>query len=98
VRLDSAFGPEAATRIGLPDPQGARVTGITTGSPAESAKFQVGDVILAFDGTRIEDDNHLINMVNLTPVNKEVEVRLVRAGKSLSIKVRVGNRTDMPTE
>ncbi len=98
VRLDSAFGPEAAARIGLPDPQGARVTGITKASPAETANIQVGDVILAFDGTRIEDDNHLINMVSLTPVNKEVEVRLVRSGKPVSIKVRVGNRTDLPTE
>jgi serine protease Do len=98
VRLDSAFGPEAAARIGLSGPRGARVTGITPNSPAESAHLQIGDVILAFDGNRIEDDNHLINMVNLTPVNKEVEVRLVRSGKPVSIKVRVGNRTELPTE
>jgi serine protease Do len=98
VRLDSGFGPEAAARIGLPDPQGARVTGITKNSPAESANIQVGDVILAFDGKRVEDDNHLINMVNLTPVNKEVEIRLVRSGKPVSIRVRVGNRTELPTE
>jgi serine protease Do len=98
VRLDAAFGPEAAAKIGLPGPRGARVTGITKDSPAESAQIQVGDVILAFDGTRIEDDDHLINMVSLTPVNKEVEIRLVRGGKPLAFKVRVGNRSELPAE
>ncbi len=98
VRLDSAFGPEAAAKIGLASPQGARVTGITKDSPAEAARIQVGDVILALDGTRIENDNHLINLVSLTPVDKEVVIRLVRGGQTLSLKVRVGNRSDMPAE
>ncbi|MEX2175313.1 MAG: trypsin-like peptidase domain-containing protein [Pirellulaceae bacterium] len=98
VRLDSAFGPEAAAKAGLSLPHGARVTGITKSSPAESAQIQVGDVILAFDGARVEDDNHLINLVSLTPVDKEVELRLLRAGQPQSLKVRVGNRTDMSAE
>ena len=98
VRLDSAFGPEAAAKAGLPRPAGARVTGITKGSPAEAARMQVGDVILTFAGTRIEDDNHLINLVSLTPVSDEVEVKLLRAGKHVTLKVRVANRTDMPAE
>jgi serine protease Do len=92
VRLDSTFGPEAAARLGLPRPQGARVTGITKGSPAELARIAIDDVILDFDGTRIEDDNHLINLVSLTPVNKEVEVHLLRAGRPMRLRVRVGNR------
>jgi len=92
VRLDSTFGPEAAAKLGLPRPQGARVTGITKSSPAEQAKIAIDDVILEFDGTRIDDDNHLINLVSLTPVNKEVELRLIRAGHPLILRVRVGNR------
>jgi serine protease Do len=92
VRLDSSFGPESAARLGLARPEGARVTGITKSSPAEQARLQIDDVILMFDGTRIEDDNHLINLVSLTPVNKDVEVRLLRAGEVQSVRVRVGNR------
>ena len=98
VRLDSAFGPEAAAKIGLPRPEGARVTGITKDSPAMAAKIQVGDILLNYGGTRIEDDNHLINLVSLTPVNEEVEVRLLRAGKPLTLKVRVANKTGMSGE
>ena len=92
VRLDSSFGPESAARLGLARPEGARVTGITKSSPAEQARLQIDDVILMFDGTRIEDDNHLINLVSLTPVSKEVEVRLLRGGEMQSVRVRVGNR------
>jgi serine protease Do len=98
VRLDSAFGPDAAAKIGLARPEGARVTGITKASPAEVAKIQVGDILLTFAGTRIEDDNHLINLVSLTPVNEEVEVRLLRGGKAVTLTVRVANRTEMPAE
>ena len=99
VRLDSAFGPEAAAKVGLPRPEGARVTGITKGSPAElPPRFRSGDVILTFDGTRIEDDNHLINLVSLTPVDEEIEVRLLRAGKPLTLKVKVANKTGMSGE
>jgi serine protease Do len=98
VRLDSSFGPDAAARIGLARPQGARVSGITRNSPAEQARILVGDVILEFDGTRIEDDVHLINLVSLTPVNKEVQVRLFRDGRSVNVRLRVANRAQMPAE
>ena len=52
-------------------PEGARVTGVTRNSPADQARLAIGDVILEFDGTRVEDDMHLINLVSLTPVNKD---------------------------
>ncbi|MCU0879945.1 MAG: trypsin-like peptidase domain-containing protein [Pirellulaceae bacterium] len=98
VRLDAAFGPEAALRAGLARPQGARVSGVTKGSPAEAAELRVGDVILSFDGTRVDDDNHLINLVSLTPVEREVDVRVLRDGTVQTIKVRVANRTPGPSQ
>ena len=74
------------------------MTGVTRNSPAEQARLQVGDVILEFDGTRVEDDMHLINLVSLTPVNKDVELRLLRSGRPLQIRVRVANRAAMPAD
>ncbi len=94
VHLDSRFNAEVAARMGLPRPQGARVTGITPDSPAEAAGLKTDDVILRFDGTRIEDDSHLVNRVSLTPVDKEVEIVIFREGKSETIKVKVGQRSD----
>ncbi|MEZ6110397.1 MAG: trypsin-like peptidase domain-containing protein [Pirellulaceae bacterium] len=93
VLLDHKFDVEMATRLGLPRADGAYVKGITPGSPADSAEFREGDVILRFDGSRIEDDDHLINRVALTPVGKEVAVQVFRGGQVISLRVRVGDRS-----
>lgn len=92
VHLDSKFSPEAAVKLGLPRMQGARVSGITSGSPAELASIRVGDVILQFEGQRIEDDGHLVNLVSNTPVEKEVSLTIYREGKALPMRVKVGDR------
>jgi len=92
VHLDSKFGPEKAAELGLPRPKGAHVTGITPHSPAEAAKIQTHDVILQFDGAAVENDSHLVNLVSLTPVHKEVRLLVYRNGKTLTFKVKVGDR------
>jgi serine protease Do len=95
VKLDSRFDADQAIRAGLPRGEGARVNAITPKSPAEVAKLKVGDVILAIDGTRIDDDTHLINLVSLTPVGSEVELRVLRGTDILAVKVKVGNRAEI---
>lgn len=92
VHLDSKFSPEAAAKLGLPRVQGARVSGVTPGSPAELAQIHLGDVILQFDGQRIEDDGHLVNLVSNTPIEKEVSLTIFREGRSLGLRVKVGDR------
>jgi serine protease Do len=93
VHLDSKFTPDVAAKAGMTRVQGARISGITPNSPAAVYKLQVGDVIIRFDGQPIDDDNHLVNLVSLTPVNKDVPVILYRGGKLQSLIVRVGDRT-----
>lgn len=93
VHLDSKFSPEVAARIGLPRVQGARISGITPNSPAAGSELTVGDVILQYDGVPIEDDNHLVNLVSLTQVGKDVPVLVFRGGKPYKITVQVGDRT-----
>ena len=94
VHLDSQFSAEAAVRAGLPSRQGARVTAITPNSPASRADIKVGDVVLQFNGVRITDDNHLVNLVGLTPVGKDVDVIIFRNGKASTVQVAVGSRSD----
>jgi serine protease Do len=95
VKLDSRYDAEQAIRAGLPRGEGARINSITPKSPAESARLKVGDVILSYDGTRIEDDTHLINLVSLTPVGTEAELRVLRGAEILAVKVKVGNRAEI---
>ncbi len=94
VLLDAEYSEDEATQLGLPRLVGAKVKGITKNSAAETAQLMAGDVILEYDGTRIEDDNHLINQVGLTPVGKEVSISLLRKGRPLELRTKVGTRAD----
>ena len=93
VNLNSKFGPAMAAELGLPRPIGAHVTGITPGSPAEAAKLQPGDVILEFNRTPIEDDAHLVVLVSLTEIGKNVPVLIFRDRRPMTIMVKVGDRS-----
>lgn len=94
VTLDRNFGPVMAAELGLPRPLGARIVDLTENSPASEARLQPGDVILQFEKTPIEDDAHLVNLVNLTEVGKEVSLLVYRDRQTRVVKVRVGNRGD----
>ncbi len=93
VNLDSTFGSAVAAEIGLPCPTGARITGITSKSPAQAAGIRVGDVILEFNSIQVEDDAHLVNLVSLTGVGVKVPLLIWRERKTLTIEVTVGDRS-----
>jgi serine protease Do len=80
VQLENAFDVSTARRLGLNTAMGALVKSILPDSPAARAGIQVGDVIVDFDGVRIENDGHLVKTVGLTPVGRTVTVTLYRNG------------------
>jgi serine protease Do len=97
VTLDQRFNSTVAVKMGLPPRrQGAHVTGVTPGGPAEAARLQRGDVILKFNGIRVDNDTHLIYLVSLTEVGKEVPMEVFRNGQIMHVNVKVGNKSDHP--
>jgi serine protease Do len=92
VALDKSFSLEMAHQLGMVRPVGARVTGITPGSPAESIGLQANDVILEFGGEPIDDDDHLVSLVSMTPTDQRVRLRVFRNGQPLSLEVMVASR------
>jgi len=93
VNLNSRFGPAMAAELGLPRPIGAHIKGVTPSSPAGAAQLQVGDVILEFNHTPVEDENHLMSLVSLTPVGKTVPLLVFRDRKAFTVMVEVGDRS-----
>ncbi len=81
--------PELAKSFGLKEKKGALVSEVVTGSPAEKAGIQQGDVIMEFDGKAVADSQELPRMVASTPVGKSVNVKLWRNGKALDQQVKV---------
>ena len=86
--------PELAPSFGLKEARGAIVADVVKGSPSEKAGIKQGDVILAFDGKAVKSSNDLPWIVAETPVGKTVNVKLIRQGKELDVKVTVVEMTE----
>ena len=87
VQLDGTFNNEKAKQLGMVAPRGALIKAVKPESPAAKAGLQHGDVVIQFDGTTIENDGHLLQTAGLTPVNREVDVIIVREGQSYRVQV-----------
>ncbi len=85
---------EIAESLGLKEHNGALVADVTPNGPAAKAGLKSGDVILKFDGKDVNEYARLPLIVSETPINKEVEVGLLRDGKKLTIKVTVAELPD----
>ncbi len=84
------ISPEAAVddyRDGELKFGGARVKNVRSDSPAESARLQKDDVILQFDGYRIEDDDHLVARVGMAAADQPIEMVILRDGKRYRTEV-----------
>ncbi|GAB4127319.1 S1C family serine protease [Thermopirellula anaerolimosa] len=94
VSLDARFDAAAAQAAGLDARVGARVVTVTPDSPAAAVGLQPGDVILRFDDRVVEDDAHLVYMVNTSEIGKEVELQVFRAGQVFSVKTKLISRPE----
>ena len=94
VKLDIKFDSAKARLVGLSELRGTRISGVTSGSPADAAGIQVDDVILSFDGLQIQNDQHLINLVKRTEIGRRVELTIFRDRQMLKKYVEVGRRND----
>lgn len=72
--------------MGLPDQKGALVAEIMKDSPADKAGIKVGDVIIKFDGKDVLNMNKLPRIVADTPINKKVDIEIIRNGKTMILK------------
>jgi Do/DeqQ family serine protease len=80
---------EIAGMLGGETGQGAAVTRVRTGSPAASAGLKAGDVIVALNGRPIHGENDLHNAEGLAPLGSDIELKLIRDGKPLTLNVRL---------
>ncbi len=67
--------------FGLDSPKGALVGQTYPDTPAERAGIQAGDIILEFDGKTIHKSTDLPPIVGITPVDKSVELKVLRQGE-----------------
>jgi Do/DeqQ family serine protease len=81
--------PELAEALNLAISEGAVVTGVEAGSPAEEAGVATGDVMVAIDGHGVTGSADLRNRIGLVRVGGKVTVTVLRNGKRKDFEVRV---------
>ena len=91
-RIGVQIGPvtkEIAESIGLGKAQGALVSGVEAGSPADKAGVEPGDIITRFDGKPIEKSSDLPRQVGNTKPGTKVNMTVFRRGGSKELAITV---------
>lgn len=86
--------PRIARELGMENLDGAIVAQVEPKGPASIAGLAPYDVIVDFNGRKVEDSTSLRTFVADTPVGQKVPVKVVRDGKNRTLQVAVGERPD----
>jgi serine protease Do len=87
---------ERAKELKLRREAGVEITRVSPESPAEKAGLKVGDVVLQYNGTKVEGIEQLQRLVRETPAGREAKVEISRSGSNQMINVRIGQRPPAP--
>ena len=85
---------ELADSFGLAKAEGALISGVERGAPADKAGVRASDVILKFDGKPVASSSDLPRIVAATKPGSQVDVLLWRKGSTLKVTVVVGEIQD----
>jgi serine protease Do len=88
VRIQ-AVTDDIAESLGMTEPKGALIAGIDDKGPAKPAGLEPGDVVIKFDGKNIREMRDLPRIVADTPVDKDVEIVILRKGQELTKTVKI---------
>jgi serine protease Do len=78
-----------AKEWGLAKPGGALVLDVPKGGPAAAAGMKADDIVLAFNGKPVTRSDDLISLVTRTAPGTTVPVKVMRAGKELTLSVKI---------
>ena len=81
--------PELAKSFSLKDDSGALVGDVIPDGPAAKAGIQRGDVIIEFNGQKVKDVGQLPKIVANTTPDKDVNVVVIRGGKTQTLNVHI---------
>jgi len=84
---------EEAAKLGIREGPGVAVYQVLSGSAADRAGLQRGDVITALNGTGVSDTNTFRNQIAATPPGSEVTLTLKRDGREQQVRARLDEFT-----
>jgi len=92
-----ALTPEVAKQMGTDITEGSVVASTIYQSPAYQADLRPYDIITGANGTAYSTSQDLIDFIKTQKIGSEITLNVVRDGKKMDIKVKVGNKNDYDT-
>jgi serine protease Do len=81
-----------AKELKLKEDYGVEITRVEEGSPAEKAGVKAGDVVLEYNGQRVEGMEQFGRMVRETPAGREAKLTISRDGGTQVLSAMLGSR------
>ncbi len=81
-----------AKELKLKEDYGVEITRVEENSPAEKAGVKAGDVVLEYNGQRVEGMEQFGRMVRETPPGREVKLTVSRNGATQTLMAVLGSR------
>jgi serine protease Do len=82
--------PELAKGFGLKEPRGVLIADVVKDSPADRAGLTSGDVLVEFDGKRVDTPQDLQKVVAATAPGKGVPVKVWREKGEKTLEIKLG--------
>jgi putative serine protease PepD len=73
--------------------EGAEISEITPGGPAEAAGLRVGDVITGLNGRQVADSTELVVAIRSYAPGEQIELKIIRRGQDSTIPLTLGSST-----
>ncbi|HDL04280.1 MAG: hypothetical protein DRP46_07820 [Candidatus Zixiibacteriota bacterium] len=81
-----------AREQGLDAVQGVYIENVFEDSPAAEAGIKAGDILLSFNGEKINDADRFSVLISTAPKDRESEIEAIRNGKRLNFRARIVDR------
>ncbi len=89
---------EIADSLGLKRPSGALVANVAADGPAARAGIKTGDVIVAIDGTVVDDPNSFDYRFATKPLGGSAQIALLRQGREMTVAVSLQTAPESPRD
>jgi C-terminal processing protease CtpA/Prc len=85
--------PERTKELGLKEERGAMVMKVVADSPAEKSGLKENDVIVSFNGRRVDSVREFQRLLNETPADRSVQIEVIRAGSRQTLATTLAKRS-----
>lgn len=88
----SELYPGMEESMGIDNQKGAFIQNVYIDSPAAKGGIEPGDFVTAIDNRAVRSRDDLVRMVGELPAGSSVDFDIIRDGKEITLKVKIGKR------